>query len=170
MGSVFSILNCMSSEFATHNEPIWRSRANFLIAAKIEKSEGLSKQWEQLWTRQIADNRFEICCIPFFIYDLALGDRVETSSQEDKQYILKRVYRRSAHYTFRVWFGQSPNPSIREEIVEWAEAQMNCSLEWYSRNLLALDVPNRNLARMVADILSAKEQREHLVYETGRTK
>ncbi len=47
---------------------------------------------------------------------------------------------------------------------------MNCSLEWYSRNLLALDVPNRNLARMVADILSAKEQREHLVYETGRTK
>jgi hypothetical protein len=35
---------------------------------------------EQLWARQVGDRRFEICCIPFFVYDMALGDVVETDA------------------------------------------------------------------------------------------
>jgi hypothetical protein len=32
---------------------------------------------EQLWARQVGDRHFELCCIPYFVYDLALGDVVE---------------------------------------------------------------------------------------------
>jgi hypothetical protein len=42
-----------------------------------------------LWARQVGDRRFEICCIPFFLYDVALGDVVET----DENYSLVRVVR-----------------------------------------------------------------------------
>ncbi|MBI9114878.1 DUF4265 domain-containing protein [Sanguibacter suaedae] len=37
---------------------------------------------EQLWTKRVGDDLLELCCIPFFAYDLALGNvvRAEASS------------------------------------------------------------------------------------------
>lgn len=49
---------------ARHNEPAWRDRANFVIAADIAGSPD-KREWEQLWARKLSDTRFEICCIPF---------------------------------------------------------------------------------------------------------
>ena len=67
----------MSREVAIHLNPAWRDRANFIAFVSIELDEP-GERWEQLWARQIANNLFEICCIPFFAYDLALGDQVDT--------------------------------------------------------------------------------------------
>ncbi len=91
---------------ARHTEPVWRSRANFVIAADIASAPD-KREWEQLWARKSADTRFEICCIPFFVYDLALGDEVET----DGDHVLRRVVKPSGHFTFRVWFGSSTDPA-----------------------------------------------------------
>ena len=42
---------------------------------------------EQLWARRVDDEHHEICCIPFFVYDLALGDTVEV----DADHLVTRV-------------------------------------------------------------------------------
>lgn len=89
---------------AVHQEPVWRDRSNFVIAAAVPG--GGDTETEQLWGRQIDERRFEICCIPFFVYDLALGDVVET----DGDYIVERVVEPSGRYVFRVWFGESFHP------------------------------------------------------------
>ena len=68
--------------------------------ALIGKKEG-GNEWEQLWWQQVAPKRFVLCCIPFFVYDLSLGDEVKT----DEDNVLLTVLKRSGQVSFRVWFG-----------------------------------------------------------------
>lgn len=143
---------------ALHPEPVWRDRSNFIIGAPLPE-EGRA---EQLWARQVGDRRFEICCIPFFVHDVALGDVVETDANFD----LVRVVERSGRYVFRVWFGESFRP--REEIAERLAA-LGALLEWSSLNLLAVDAADESHAQVIADFLTEQERGGHLMFETGRS-
>jgi hypothetical protein len=67
-----------SEGFVLHPEPVWRDRADFVVHAELPEADR-PKRFEQLWARQLAEREFELCCIPFFIYDVALGDVVRTS-------------------------------------------------------------------------------------------
>jgi Domain of unknown function (DUF4265) len=148
---------------ARHLEPVWRSRANFIITADIGET-AERREWEQLWAKQIGDRRFEICCIPFFVYDLALGDEVET----DSDHIIRQVSRRSGHVTFRVWFGNSSDKTIRDETVAIVR-ESGGEHEWSSNNLLAIDAVSPEAVQAIADFLNAQHCRNRLTYETGRS-
>src|SRR5947209_19841994 len=97
-----------SKVFVTHPDPVWREVANFMIHADI-REEGSPFRLEQLWCRQLSDDRFIICCIPFFSYDLALADEVVTAPAGDHRYVVREVAKPSGHYTFRVWFPECAN-------------------------------------------------------------
>jgi Domain of unknown function (DUF4265) len=146
-----------------HLNPVWRERADFVIGADIDDRSS-ARRFEQLWARQLAATRFELCCIPFFVYDLALGDEVET----DAGYLIQRVVKPSGGYTFRAWFGESSEPRAREEVVD-SLRRLGCAMEWYSENLLGVDAPDDQQAQQAADLLQAREDAGHLAYETGRT-
>jgi hypothetical protein len=143
---------------AVHEAPVWRERANFVIGAPLPE-EGRA---EQLWARQLGDERFEICCIPFFVYDLALGDVVETNARFD----LVRVIERSGRFVFRIWFDDAFHS--RQEIAD-ALAELEALLEWSSPNLLAVDVEDEVHAQAIADYLAEQERAGRLTYETGRS-
>lgn len=113
------------------------------------------------------NNRFEVCCIPFFVRDLALGDVVTTSATEGLEYVVAKVVAPSGRYVFRVWFGESFHP--RDEIASDLSA-LGSLIEWSSRNLLAIDAVDRDHAQRVADVLMELENVGHLIYETGRSK
>ena len=154
-----------SKLFALHPEPVWREKADFIVNAELPPNEG-SKQFEQLWSRQLTEDEFEICCIPFFLYDLALGDVVRTAPKGGRRYVLDRVIKPSRRYTFRVWFGQSfqPRDEIASDLV-----RMGSLVEWSSRNLIAVDAVDDMQAQRVADYLWDHEQKDGLLFETGRT-
>jgi hypothetical protein len=162
----------MQTNTAIHASPVWRDRANFLIKARLPhisaENAASSKEWEQLWCKQIAENQFEICCIPFFVYDLALGDVVETGLEGEGRYVFQRVLKPSGRYCFRVWFGNSAAPHSRDEVIQFA-AQLGCLSEWGSTNLLAIDSGSEAQAQAIADYLSQREHVDSLVYETGRS-
>jgi hypothetical protein len=145
---------------AVHREPVWRDRSNFIIATAID-SANTDISTEQLWARKIDDRHFEICCIPFFAYDLALGDVVET----DGGFLVQRVSTRSGRYVFRVYFGRSAHP--REEIIERLES-LGALLERSSANLLAVDAHDQAHAEVIANFLQERENLGQLMYETGR--
>lgn len=155
---------------AIHLDPVWRDRANFLIAARFLLNEQDPTSWreEQLWARQTGINRFEICCIPFFVRGLALGDEVETGLDGSERYIIQRVIHPSGHTTFRIWFGNSPYQHVKNEVVREL-SDLGCLLEWSSENLLAVSAPSRQTAEDVARLLLYRQQRGHLLYETGRS-
>lgn len=155
-------------DFVVHLSPAWRDRADFIINADIE-GDRLPRRYEQLWVRRLGETRFEMCCIPFFVYDVALGDEVETASDGDRQFLLRRVLKASGGYTFRAWFGESTLPASRDEVVDVARDRA-WDFEWYSDNLLALNARNDSEAQDLADFLGRRERLGHLAYETGRSK
>jgi Domain of unknown function (DUF4265) len=111
---------------------------------------------------QVGDQRFEICCIPFFVYDVALGDVVET----DAGYDLERVVQPSGRYVFRVWFGNTAHP--RHDIADEL-AERGALLEWSSANLLVVDAPDERHAQEIADYLIEQQAADRLMFETGRS-
>lgn len=148
-----------------HTDPAWRDRSNFIIAADVS-SYSQAADREQLWARQLGDDRFEVCCIPFCLYDVALGDVVETVSAGTRKYMLNRVVEPSGRFVFRVWFGGSFHP--RNE-VEAELVAMGALTEWSSLNLLAVDASNASVAQAIADFLALAEGAGRLLYETGRS-
>lgn len=152
-------------EFVVHADPVWRGRSNFIINAELGE-EDLPHRFEQLWTRQLGEDRFEICCIPFFLFDVALGDVVTTAPRGGRQYVLDRVVEPSGRFVFRVWFGESFHP--RDEIAEEL-TQLGALLEWSSVNLLAVDAADAAHAQGVAGFLHTRQELGQLLYETGRS-
>lgn len=152
--------------YLTHEYPVWREKANFIIHAMIDSKDGVLRL-EQLWARRLSENAnfFEICCIPFFVYDLALGDKVKTSTGYGKQYILQEIVEPSKRHTFRIWFKKN---TAKTE-VQIAIEEMDCLLEWQTPkgNLLAVDASSFAKAEILADYLWRMEQQGILMYETG---
>ena len=156
----------MSKDIAVHLNPVRRDRADFIIMACLEDS-GLEGHLEQLWARRLGEDRFEICCIPFFVRDIDLGDHVQVSLDEDS-YMIQGVVWKSGHYTFRAWFGNSSNPRASEEVVS-KRREFGYLYEWYSNNLLGIDAPSEERAEEISGYLASMEQLSSLSYETGRT-
>jgi hypothetical protein len=153
----------------THPYPVWRVRANFIIGIWISDFEVDSpsdQSWEQLWSRRISDNRFELCCIPCFAPDLALGDEVETATELGRPYAIQRVLKRSGHWAFQVWFGNSNQETMRDDVVREV-VQLSCLHEWYSPNALGISAPSRTQAKSLVNMLRSYEQSANLEYQTG---
>lgn len=159
---------CMVDDWKVHQTPVWRDRANFIINMFIDEEPDGSKAWEQLWSEQTGENRFRLCCIPFFVYDVNLGDEVETRAEDEQSYVVHRVVGGIGHYTFRIWFGGSDDPAVRDDVMDEIERQ-GWLFEWYSANLLAVSVESAR-AQEVAAYLHGRQASGVLVYETGRSK
>ncbi len=147
---------------AVHPEPVWRDQSNILVTWMIDDRLGTDLASEQLWARWIDDRHFELCCIPFFADDLALGDVVET----DSDFRIQRVSTPSGRFVFRVYFSGSGQP--KDTIAKELEA-LGASLEWYSGSLLAVDARDQVHAKVIADFLMSRENADELMYEAGKT-
>ncbi|SDG16290.1 MULTISPECIES: DUF4265 domain-containing protein [Rhodanobacteraceae] len=145
---------------AIHADPIWRDQSNFVFRVPLESQDG-RQRWEQLWGKKITETRFSLCCIPFFVYDLALGDEVEVDGQRK---ILK--VHPSGHLTFRLWFGDRSIGSQDKAL--HAIAESNVLMERSSEHLLAISV-RADEAQSVANALQQLEDEGMLSYETGQT-
>lgn len=76
-------ISAAAEQFSTHADPVCRERANFIINAPLPEA----GRFEQLWTKKDWKSQFEIGCIPFFHYELALGDTVEAAPLGGRQYV-----------------------------------------------------------------------------------
>ncbi len=126
------------ANIAMHEEPVWMAQANFIIVADLG-AHGMQGRLEQLWAKQLGETEFILCCIPFFTYGLALGDRVSTSLCDERRYIIEEVRERSGRRVSRLWL-KDVNEAGRVELKAFVSEQRLLS-EWYSMNLLALDIP-----------------------------
>jgi len=128
-------------KIATHNSPAWIDKSNFIIRADLS-NHNMAGRLEQLWARKLDGTVFEICCIPFFTYGIALGDKVET----DNEYTVQRVTEKAGHKTLRIAVAKKNKAAKLHEILhEWVEKK-ELTYEWYAVGYLAVDVtPNTHL-------------------------
>lgn len=113
---------------------------------------------EQLWTRTADGKEFELCCIPFFVYDLALGDVLEL----DPAGTVKSVLRRSGRSVFRVWLGESSvdRTSLMREFDALGALQ-----EWRTENYCALDAADATIAHRLEQRLLDRHGQGELQFE-----
>lgn len=76
------------TKIATHANPVRRPVPSFMLRALLDDIEGRDN-YEQLRTKRVGEDRFEVCCIPFFAYDLALGDVVRADAETG--YVIRSV-------------------------------------------------------------------------------
>ena len=156
-----------AEKIATHDYPVWREKADFIIASRLGEELGIDDLLgrEQLWARKVDSNSFELCCIPFFVYGLALGDIVGTQRFGSRQYVVDEVISPSGHRTFRVFF---------ESLLRWNEiideiTLPGCAVEvrWQRCKLIAVDAASANECQSLRSYLTELEKRNEISWETG---
>jgi hypothetical protein len=144
-----------------HSKPAWKENANFVLGAEIVDPIWSKKyNIEQLAAHELEDNKYEICCIPFMIYNLCLGDVVSV----DSNYNIKSVIEFGGHFCFRV---------VVEDISQQSEVinslySMGNLVEIHSDKLFAVDAADEPKAQELANFLKKEEDKGILKYETGK--
>lgn len=124
-------------------------------------------QWEGLLAAQSDDGTATVLSVPFFVYDLALGDEVSTVESAEGALVAKAPTQRSGMLTFRVAFegeGDERWQELMRDLEQWS-----CWFDVRSPRFIAIAAPSKH-AQAVADYLHGREQRGQLQYETGQTK
>lgn len=150
----------------THDFPVWRDKANFILAAHLKDPDVPEEwKWEQLWARQVQKNVFEICCVPFFAYGLALGDFVSTATIEGKYYAVDAILRKSGHTTYRIWFLDIGKWNSIVESIE----ELDCAVErrWEKSKLIAVDAPTSEIGRTLESYLTELDSVGVIKYEVS---
>ena len=146
-----------------HSNPVWRNRADFIISIVVPPVPPMPDgvYWEQLWARQIEDQKFEICCIPSFAFDLALGDIVET----DKEYMVSRVVERSGNFTIRIWFFE--HAADKRDHIEKKIQSYGCLMEVFSEHLSGISANSEKTKVKLLKLLEKFVKKGWIDYETG---
>lgn len=142
-----------------HESPIWRDRADYIFRAAIPDPTPAASI-EQLWGRKHG-SLVEVCCIPYYLYDVNLGDLVSLSDQG----VLQSVIEDRGHFTFRVLF-KEPLENVVD--VDRDLRRRGAQTEWLTERFVALDAPSPVVAEELSGFLMTLEDQGELHYETGR--
>ena len=118
-----------------HDEPIWQERANFIL--RLEFTYGGEEIGEQIWTRPLGDGWYELCCIPFYAYGLALGDHL----QFGEDLVFAGTIRPQGRQTVRVF--QPAGHRKHAEALHRLFDELDVLVEAQSTALHAIDFPSR---------------------------
>jgi hypothetical protein len=131
----------------THENPIGRGPSNHMIHADLSEREA---GWrEQLWTRRLADDRFQVACLPFFTYGICYRDVVTI----DSNHLVSAVVHKSGHRTLRVALAAAEHHT-RDQLHEFLHGKVteaDLPHEWLQGTYLAVDLaPGADPAALVA--------------------
>lgn len=130
-------------------------------------SEG-SVTWEGLLARRLSSTTARICAVPFWVYDLNLGDEVALMESADGAPVVTGVAADAGNYTFRVLFADPPDGDARWHELMIELEPFDCWFDVRSPGFIAVSAPPTR-AQAVADYLSERERRGELQFETGRS-
>ena len=125
-------------QFIVHEDPVGRAATNYIARADLAPF-GLDGQVEQLWLTVVNDGSYQVACIPFSTYGLALGDTVLLHDD----YIIN-VVGTSRHRVLRLLF--TPDLPLGElqrtaEAIRTEITAAGLLSEWNGDRFVAVDVP-----------------------------
>jgi hypothetical protein len=145
--------------YVSHPAPARRGDQHLMAMVDLAPF-GLENKLEQLWLRATSEG-YEICCIPFWPYGMALGDTVAVS--EDNR--VTRVIAKSGRFVLRVMFVHpGPSPEFRDRLQD-ALATADLMYEWDEDRYVALDIPEKSQGQAVYDLLAPEVHAERAYWE-----
>ncbi|MCK2238496.1 MULTISPECIES: DUF4265 domain-containing protein [unclassified Crossiella] len=126
--------------YIVHDDPANRPEQGY--AAMVDLAPfGFAGMMEQLWLRPVGDGEYEVCCLPFRVYGLSLGDIV--SLDEDGKHVV-RLVRASGNRILRIFFPVSVVDSLfqsgRGQVLS-VLAESGAVAEWSGDRHVAVHVP-----------------------------
>jgi len=140
-GTIFAGMSRQGAEmlYVVHEDPVGRAESSYIAQADLAPF-GLDGQIEQLWLQPETDGTYEVACIPFLTYGLALGDRVRLSPASR----VVAVAQRSGHRVLRTLL--SPGSDAARlgrsiSLIKNSTKESRLLSEWHGDRLVAVDVP-----------------------------
>lgn len=122
---------------------------------------------ESLWAQVTGDGRYRIDNIPFYAYDISLGD-VVTGTVDGDRIAFQRVLERGGHSTYRILVKDERGYESPAFLEGWRELENHgCSYEVAKRRWIAIDVPSAADVFAVYRILEDGENRGLWSFEEG---
>jgi hypothetical protein len=123
---------------ATHSQPAWRQDANHLLLVDLTEH-GLPDRYEQLWVKKLESDLYQVCCIPFFLYGLALGDVVRAEKHRGHS-VITELARRNGRSTIRV-AANHPHEVAAQGLLHAILEERRPLNEWLRPEYVAIDAP-----------------------------
>ncbi|HZH98447.1 MAG TPA: DUF4265 domain-containing protein [Fimbriimonadaceae bacterium] len=153
------------SEFVMHDDAVWHKLPHFVLHYPVPEIEDA---YEQLVTENLGHNRFRLLCIPFFIYDLSLGDVIEGDPSVHRGKRQWRIVERSGRRVYRVAFSSKDRRLIKSCIT--AIKQMGGLVEKAaSGTLYAIDAADDEIAEKIVRYLIEGESNGQWEWEAGQS-
>lgn len=159
-----------------HHHPALGEKVDSAVNAELRKLKGepaSKRRFEKLATRKIADNVYEVCCIPFLIPDLALGDEIEADTFGSPDLVMKKVRKRSGNSTFWVYFKVPYSNAARQteqhQQVLQKLAELNCFVEGAHAGLIAFNAQDVMQAYVAMVSLVEESKKDILNVFYGKT-
>lgn len=134
--------------YVSHPEPVWRGDQHLMAMVDLAPF-GLVNKLEQLWLREVSDGH-EVCCIPFWVYGMSLGDVVVVDGANRVTHIAAK----SGRHVLRAMFAQ-PGPSAEfGSLLRAAFADADLLYEWDGDRYVAIDIPEKSQGQPVYDLLA----------------
>jgi hypothetical protein len=143
-------------------------REDCTVWAGAEADSSQSVKWEGLLAYRLSGDRARICAVPFWVYDLNLGDEVALQDSAEGAPVVMGVVVDGGNYTFRVRFEHAADDDVRWRELMVELEPFGCWFDVRSPGFLAVSTPPAH-AQVVADYLDDRERRGDLLFETGRS-
>ena len=147
-----------------HDLPAWGDLADCEILVRIPD---VDDSIERLACRRVEKNDYEVCCLPFSLYEVCLGDtiRLATPMLGQPGHISEKVAD-GRRYLFRVSLVQPSRVNMQSAASSLIS--MGHLVEVYSDMLISVDAADHDAAKSLAAYLQMQEDAGEWQYETGR--
>jgi len=124
---------------------------------------------ESLWVRKKKGKQYQLAAIPFYAYNLSLGDIVHCAPDEDGiGLFIEKVLKKSGNRTIRVAFWSAEGGN-HPEAVKFKEFLIKSGLKWdYDRvRLLSINIPSDEFQQEVEARLKEIPEAAQMKWEDG---
>ncbi|CAM5509818.1 hypothetical protein SXANM310S_03746 [Streptomyces xanthochromogenes] len=150
-------------QFVVHEQPVGRTSTNYIARADLAPFD-LDGQVEQLWFKALNDGSYEVACIPFAVYGIALGDVVLLNNDD---YVIE-VVRNSWHRTLRLLFTPNVPPADVQRATDEIKTEIiaaDLRSEWNGARHVAVDVPPDAEPTQLLAVMEAAVNAGHAFWE-----
>lgn len=124
--------------YVVHSRPAIIERRNYIANVDLAPY-GLSGQFEQLWLRPVDGGQYEVACIPFCVYGLALLDQVTVTA--DGRFV-NTIVSRSGRRVLRILLMESLGVRLDDviSVIRSELDRLKMAYEWQGERHIAIDV------------------------------
>ncbi|WP_329557472.1 DUF4265 domain-containing protein [Streptomyces sp. NBC_00696] len=152
--------------YVSHEEPAWRGEEHYMAMVDLAQFD-LPGMREQIWLREIDKaGEYEVCCIPFYAYGMALGDVVSKGESDTVGPSIRKSGRRALRVLFT-----APRPLADSRLsLRRALDSVGLMSEWNGDRQVAIDVPDMSVMQPVVDAIQSEIQAKTAFWEWSDSK